>query len=80
MSSAMMVEMNAIVNSEETLQTTFIFPNFPIELQEDKLYIVSAWDTNCYLTGKGGYDYEIFEHYGAKLKEGKEYLLIYPKY
>ena len=77
MSSAIQCE----IKSEplEVEKFVFTYPNLPITLQDGKRYVISAWDTNVYIKGVDG-SFEIVETYGNELEDGREYLLICPKY
>ena len=78
MSSATLCELKS--EPAEITKYHFTFPNFPIELEADQLYIISAWNSNTHIRGLGGDDYEILNQYGTILEDGREYLLVCPKY
>ena len=51
-----------------------------IDIGEDQLAVVTAWDTNIYVRGLGEGKFSIVEQHGPSLEEGREYLLIIPRY
>jgi hypothetical protein len=49
-------------------------------LEEDEIYILSSWNSNTHFKYVGLNRIEVINHYGDSLEEGKEYMIIYPKY
>lgn len=60
--------------------TSFHYPHIPIDLEEGLTYVITAWDTNIFIKGLGGREFETTEQYGPELEDGREYLLISTKY
>ena len=48
----------------------------PIDLEENKNYIIVNWNSNTHITSTGGRCFTILHHYGAELEVGREYLWI----
>ena len=78
MSSALQCELQS--EPVETEKYVFTYPKIPIELADGKKAVISAWDTNVYILGDGAGGWSITEQFGPDLEEGREYLLICPKY
>ena len=69
----------------EVITIPFTFPNLPNVLTPGQRAVISAWDTNVFITAeddilKEPNAWTIRDHHGPPLKEGREYLLICPKY
>ena len=52
----------------------------PHPLQEGVNYVITCWDTNCYVTAKADNRFEIKELHGTELMLDKEMLWIRPCY
>ena len=77
MSSAIQCELKS--EPVEVEKFVFTYPNYPIELKDGQKVVISAWDTNVYVEGSPD-GVKVTEQYGPDLEEGREYLLICPKY
>lgn len=49
-------------------------------LEEGEQYILTSWNSNTYFNYQGFNNIKVTDHYGADLEEGKEYIIIYPRY
>lgn len=55
--------------------------HIPISLPEyESTYIVTCWDTNCYVKVQPDGSYEVVDLHGSKIQTDKEYIIIRTKY
>lgn len=74
-----------VPNRKPEVKGVFFMPDdfvLPFDLEDGHHYIITAWDTNCYILGveSNPLGYETFDLYGERLEAGKEYMLLKPAF
>jgi len=86
MSSALQCELKSDpMEVEKCVFTWPKFPEVPFFKTPGQKAVISAWDTNIYIEAESAIateplDWVITDQFGPELEEGREYLLICPKY